>query len=212
MSGAPNLKKLHLYSCKSLVEIHDSVGFLEKLEDFNHNGCTSLMVLPRGINLPSFITMSLRNCRNLENFPEILGKMENITFLVLSDTGICKLPFSIGRLVGLANLTLDRCNKLLEVPSTIFMLPKLKTLEAYSCKRLARIKIKGVGQVPENILSNVRNGNSLLIQRDVDLSFCHLSCNFVATLLPSLQYVTKLSLDYCNITILPSCINACHFE
>jgi hypothetical protein len=130
----------------------------------------------------------------------------------LSDTGICKLPFSIGRLVGLANLTLDRCNKLLEVPSTIFMLPKLKTLEAYSCKRLARIKIKGVGQVPENILSNVRNGNSLLIQRDVDLSFCHLSCNFVATLLPSLHYVTKLSLDYCNITILPSCINACHFE
>ncbi|MCI04907.1 TMV resistance protein N-like, partial [Trifolium medium] len=69
MSGAPNLKKLHLDSCKSLVKVHNSVGFLEKLEDLNLNCCTSLMVLPRGINLPSLKTMSLRNCTTLKNFP-----------------------------------------------------------------------------------------------------------------------------------------------
>ncbi|GAU10036.1 hypothetical protein TSUD_414850 [Trifolium subterraneum] len=208
MSGAPNLKKLHLDSCKSLIKIHDSVGFLEKLEDINLNCCTSLMVLPHGINLPSLKTMSLRNCTTLENFPEILGKMENITYLVLSDSGICDLPFSIGLLVGLTNLTIDRCNKLLELPSSIFMLPKLETLEAYCCKGPARIK--GEGQVPETIFSDVKNASSLLIQRDVDLSFCHLSCEFLATILPCLNYVTNLSLDYSSITILPSCINACH--
>ncbi|KAK2429051.1 TMV resistance protein N [Trifolium repens] len=209
MSGALNLKKLHLDSCKSLVEVHDSVGFLEKLEDLNLKHCTSLKILPHGIHLPSLKTMSLRNCTTLKNFPEILGKMENITCLVLSDSGICDLPFSIGLLVGLANLTIDRCNKLLELPSSIFMLPKLETLEAYCCKGLARIK-KGEGQVTERIFSDVKNASSLLIQRDVDLSFCHLSYEFLATILPCLHYVTNLSLDYCSITILPSCISACH--
>jgi hypothetical protein len=55
------------------------------------------------------------------------------------------------------------------------MLPKLETLEAYCCKGRARIK-KGEGQVPETIFSDVKNASSLLIQRDVDLSFCHAIC------------------------------------
>ncbi|XP_045810954.1 TMV resistance protein N-like [Trifolium pratense] len=210
MSGAPNLKKLHLDSCKNLVEVHDSVGFLGKLEDLNLNRCTGLKILPRGINLPSLKTMSLRNCTSLENFPEILGKMKNITYLVLSDSGICDLPFSIGLLVGLEKLTIDRCNKLLELPSSIFMLPKLDTLEAYCCKGLAQIT-KGKGQVlPETLSSDVINASSRLVPRYVDLSFCYLPYEFLATLLPSLHYVTHISLDYSTITILPSCINECH--
>ncbi|PNY04073.1 disease resistance protein (TIR-NBS-LRR class) [Trifolium pratense] len=201
MSGAPNLKKLHLDSCKNLVEVHDSVGFLGKLEDLNLNRCTGLKILPRGINLPSLKTMSLRNCKALKNFPEILGKMENITYLVLSDSGISELPFSMGRLVGLANLSIDRCSKLLELPSSIFMLPKLETLEAYSCKGLVRIK-KGKGQLQETTSSGVRSV--------VDFSFCHLSDEFLVALLPCFHCVTYLSLDYSSITILPSCITACH--
>ncbi|CAI8587884.1 unnamed protein product [Vicia faba] len=201
MSGAPNLKKLHLDSCKNLVEVHDSVGFLEKLEDLNLNRCTSLSVLPHGINLPSLKTMSLRNCTSIKIFPEILDKMENITYLGLSDTGISELPYSIGLLVGLANLSIDRCNELLELPNSIFMLPKLKTLEAYSCKGLARIK-KGKDHWPETTPSDVRSV--------VDFSFCHLSDEFLVTLLPCFHHVTNLSLDYSSITILPSCINACH--
>jgi Leucine-rich repeat (LRR) protein len=200
MSGAPNLKKLHLDSCKRLVKVHDSVGFLRKLEDLNLNRCTSLKILPHGINLPSLITMSLRNCTTLKNFPEILGKMENITYLVLSDSGICELPLSIGLLVGLAKLAIDRCNKLLELPSSIFMLPKLEALEAYSCKGLVRIK-KGKVQLRETS-SDVRSV--------VDFSFCHLSDEFLVTLLPCFHCVTNLSLDYSSITILPSCINVCH--
>jgi Leucine-rich repeat (LRR) protein len=144
--------------------------------------------------------MSLRNCTTLKNFPEILGKMENITYLVLSDSGICELPLSIGLLVGLAKLAIDRCNKLLELPSSIFMLPKLEALEAYSCKGLVRIK-KGKGQLQETS-SDVRSV--------VDFSFCHLSDEFLVTLLPCFHCVTNLSLDYSSITILPSCINVCH--
>jgi Leucine-rich repeat (LRR) protein len=110
MSGAPNLKKLHLDSCKRLVKVHDSVGFLRKLEDLNLNRCTSLKILPHGINLPSLKTMSLRNCTTLKNFPEILGKMENITYLVLSDSGICELPLSIAG-KGSIGGNIFRCEK-----------------------------------------------------------------------------------------------------
>jgi len=200
ISGAPNLKKLHLDSCKNLVKVHDSVGLLKKLEDLNLNRCTSLRVLPHGINLPSLKTMSLRNCAILQTFPEILAKMENITYLGLSDTGISELPFSIELLEGLTNLTIDRCRELVELPSSIFMLPKLETLEAYSCKELARIK-KGKGRVRKTMSSDVRSV--------VDFSFCHLSDEFLATLLPCLHYVTDLFLDYSSITVLPSCINTC---
>jgi Leucine-rich repeat (LRR) protein len=103
--------------------------------------------------------------------------MENITYLVLSDSGICEFPLSIGLLVELANLAIDRC------------------------KPLARIK-KGKSQLQETMSSGVRSV--------VDFSFCYLSDEFLVALLPCFHCVTNLSLDYSSITILPSCINACH--
>lgn len=205
MSGAPNLKKLYLDLCKNLVGVHDSVGFLENLEDLNLNRCTSLRFLPSGINLPSLQTMTLRNCPSLKSFPEILGKMKKMTYLCLSDTSISELPFSIGYLVELTKLSIDRCNKLIELPSSIFLLPKLEDLEAYSCKGIAQIRGKS-----QAMSSDVRNDSPLLFRRDVDFSFCYLSDEFLTRLFPCLHYVTCLSLDYSNITTLPSCINECH--
>ncbi|TKY69644.1 WRKY transcription factor 19 [Spatholobus suberectus] len=209
LSGAPNLKKLHLDDCKNLVEVHDSIGFLHKLEVLNLDYCTSLRVLPCGINLPSLETLSLRICTSLKSFPEILGKMENIRYIYLNDSAIRKLPFSIGNLVGLTMLTLSGCNGLLELPSSIFMFPKLEILQANSCKGLAQIK-KGKGQEQETTSSNVRDVGSFPFERKASFGHCCLTDEFLATLLPCLHRVTRLYLMRNNITILPSCINACH--
>ncbi|RDY07086.1 TMV resistance protein N, partial [Mucuna pruriens] len=206
LSGAPNLKKLHLDGCKNLVEVHDSIGFLHKLEVLNLDYCTSLRVLPRGINLTSLETLSLRICTSLESFPEILGKMENIRYVYLSESGIRELPFSVGNLVGLTMMTLNGCKGLLELPSSIFMFPKLEILQANNCKGLAQIKEDKGGQEQETVSSNVR----IPFERNASFGHCCLTDEFLATLLPCLHHVTRLYLIRNSITILPSCISACH--
>nr|KYP65799.1 TMV resistance protein N [Cajanus cajan] len=162
MSGAPNLKKLLLVNCENLVEVHDSVGFLDKLKYLDLHDCTNLRILPRGINLTSLKTMSLQNCKSLKSFPEILGKMENVYSLHLSGSGISGLRSSIGNLVGLNILCLTKCKWLLELPilpwlrnvthlclanSNTTILPScigvclsLKSLDLRGCKKLREIR------------------------------------------------------------------------
>ncbi|XP_027362786.1 TMV resistance protein N-like [Abrus precatorius] len=205
MSGAPNLKKLHLDFCKNLVVVHDSVGFLDKLVDLNLTHCCSLKNLPRGIYLTSLKTLSLGYCVSLKNFPEILGKMVKINYLCLSGSTIRKLPFSIGNLVGLTFLSVDDCKGLIELPSSIFTLPKLKTFLANSCTMLAKIK-NGQGQDQGTMSSNARNVILCSVGRD---RICYETDEFLATLLPCLPLVTFLFLNNSNITVLPSCINSC---
>nr|KYP65899.1 TMV resistance protein N [Cajanus cajan] len=179
MSGAPNLKKLDLQCCRNLVEIHDSDGLLNRLEWLN-----------------------LHNCTSLTSFPEILGKMEKMRFLDLSDSGIRGLPFSIGNLVGLKYLYLDGCKWLLELPSSIFTL-QLKRLEAKYCERLALVQ-NGEGQGQE-IMSSSANSMSY-----INFECCyHLTDQFLCPVLPWMRNVTILSLNYSNITILPSSISVC---
>nr|KYP65908.1 TMV resistance protein N [Cajanus cajan] len=200
MSGAPNLKELYLDHCSNLVEVHDSIGFLEKLEYLNLDDCTSLRILPCGMNLTSLKNMYLRNCTSLTSFPEILGKMENIRSLYLCGSGISGLPFSIGNLVGLKFLGLNECKWLLELPSSIFMLPRLRTLHADYCERLAQVQ-NGEGQGQVTMSSSVNY---------VDFHHCyHLTDQFLCTVIPWLHNVTDLSLSYSNITILPSSISVC---
>ncbi|XP_029127720.1 disease resistance protein TAO1-like, partial [Cajanus cajan] len=200
MSGAPNLKKLHLVNCKNLVEVHDSVGFLDKLEYLNLDDCSSLRILPYGMNLTSLKNMYLMNCTSLRSFPKILGKMENIDSLYLSGSDISGLPFSIENLVGLKFLGLNGCRWLLELPSSIFKLPLLKMLGADFCERLARVQ-NGEGQGQVTMSSSVDY---------VNFNHCyHLTDQFLCTVLPWLHNVTYLSLSYSNITILPSSISVC---
>lgn len=131
--------------------------------------------------------------------------MENIRYLCLSGTAIRELPFSIGNLLGLTILSLDDCKRLYELPASIFMLPKLNTFLATSCKMLA--KIQSQGQEQETMSSNVRNDTLCSLGRDCS---CCLTDEFVATLLPCLHLVTCLFLNHSSITKLPACINGCH--
>ena len=52
---APNLKEFDLSYCENLVEIHESIVLLDKLETLNLSGCQKLQALPRRLEFKSLI-------------------------------------------------------------------------------------------------------------------------------------------------------------
>jgi hypothetical protein len=81
ISRISNLEELCVSRCKSLVEVHDSVGFLDKLIVLS---CSNLINLPRSLKLRSLKNLDLEHCLRLENFPKIECKMECLRRLQLS--------------------------------------------------------------------------------------------------------------------------------
>ncbi|XP_045819803.1 disease resistance protein Roq1-like [Trifolium pratense] len=129
LSSVPNLGSLCLDDCSSLIRIHDSVGFLDKLVSLSAQDCTQLESLVPSINLPSLVTLDLSGCSRLESFPEVVGMMENIKDVYLDHTSIKQLPSTIGNLVGLQRLFLRNC---FQLPS--YILPKVEIITTYRCR------------------------------------------------------------------------------
>ena len=112
---APNIKRLKLYGCENLVEIHQSVGLLEALEYWSLIGCENLKIIPRILNLKSLQSFHLQGCGSLWKFPDIGQNTERLA-----------LPSSIGNLTSLQSLTDSK--SLNDLPSCFFTLPNLHTL------------------------------------------------------------------------------------
>jgi len=156
VSGLPNLERLSFPFCYSLITIHNSVGYLNKLEILDANGCFKLECFPP-LWLPSLKELQLSRCESLKNFPELLCKMTNIKEIKLFHTFIEELPFSFGNLSELRRLTissvnfkilpeclsechhlmelvLDKCKSLVEIRG---IPPKLNYLSAVECESLS---------------------------------------------------------------------------
>ncbi|KAM5574057.1 TMV resistance protein N-like, partial [Rosa sericea] len=133
----PNLERLDLNSCTSLAELHPSVGFLDKLVDFNLKDGSKLKMFPKIVNMKSLQNIDLRGCKRLENFPEIEGRMESLTHMNVSGTAIKEVPSSIGHhLFNLQIFSLQKCENLSNLPLSIFELQKLVYFELTGCPKL----------------------------------------------------------------------------
>ncbi|XP_028952753.1 disease resistance protein RPV1-like isoform X2 [Malus domestica] len=146
-SGLPNLERLILKHCINLVEVDESIGYLEKLVVLNLEGCKNLMKLPK---LRSIQDLILSGCSKL-----VLGANTTATTGHLQSTA-CELKklnllsakswysiwsrvsprkniepssFSLASLPhSLTSLSLDSCN-LSEIPSALTMLSSLEYLD-----------------------------------------------------------------------------------
>ncbi|XP_041012426.1 TMV resistance protein N-like [Juglans microcarpa x Juglans regia] len=84
LSSCSNLEKLDIVACENLVEVHASVGFLDKLDDLYLNGCPSLKSFPRHVKLRSLRYLTLLSCSKHQNFPpQIECKMELLSSIDL---------------------------------------------------------------------------------------------------------------------------------
>ncbi|XP_042962534.1 TMV resistance protein N-like [Carya illinoinensis] len=107
VSSIPNLKELIAPRCRSLVEVHDSVGSLENLCQLDFSGCSNLIIFPACLKLRSLRTLYLNHCSSLRSFPEIGCEMKCLTTLTLSGTVVEELPLSIGNLTRIDELLLS---------------------------------------------------------------------------------------------------------
>ena len=138
-SGVPNLRRLILKGCTSLVEVHPSIGALKKLIFLNLEGCKKLKSFSSSIHMESLQILTLSGCSKLKKFPEVQGNMEHLPNLSLEGTAIKGLPLSIENLTGLALLNLKECKSLESLPRSIFKLKSLKTLILSNCTRLKKL-------------------------------------------------------------------------
>ena len=128
LSMVPNIKSLLLSSCKNLVEVHDSVGRLDKLEQLLLHDCTELRILPRCLMMESLRRFSLIRCSSLKNFPNISREMKSLNHLYLNETAICELPPSFENLTGLKWLQFGNNLGVVHLLSSIYMLQHIEDL------------------------------------------------------------------------------------
>nr|DAD36494.1 TPA_asm: hypothetical protein HUJ06_007135 [Nelumbo nucifera] len=68
--GLPNLERLVLEGRTSLVQVHNSIGYLDKLYFLNLKNCEKLRNLPHSIcKLKSLKKLILSGCSKLDKFP-----------------------------------------------------------------------------------------------------------------------------------------------
>lgn len=139
ISNIPNLEELIVDKCRNLMEVHHSIGFLDKLVSLTISRCSKLKSLPRIFKLRSLKFLVLEGCSRLQNFPEIGCIMESLRYINLRHTAVKELPSSIEYLTGLTDLNLEGCENLMNLPSTIHVLQDLKILILEDCEKLEEI-------------------------------------------------------------------------
>ncbi|KAJ4959592.1 hypothetical protein NE237_026703 [Protea cynaroides] len=158
-SGLPIVERLIFEGCRSLIEVHHSIGQLERLVFLSLKDCKNLRNLPSSIcGLKSVENLILCGCSKLEELPEELGNMRCLRELLVDMTAIEELPLSIGRLKNLRCLSSSGCKRstskvwyplywlwssIREIPNSITLLPtsilglsSLRELNVSNCNLL----------------------------------------------------------------------------
>ncbi|KAG2664399.1 hypothetical protein I3760_16G080500 [Carya illinoinensis] len=119
VSRLQTLERLDIEYCNNLVEVHQSIGFLDKLVRLSIQNCHSLTSFPRSLKLRSLETLILSFGKRLQKFPEIESEMKCLRFVKLVHmTTIKELPSSIGNLASLKQLEMI-CYKPRRIPNSI---------------------------------------------------------------------------------------------
>ncbi|CAN6698985.1 unnamed protein product [Malus baccata var. baccata] len=212
LSRSPNLRELILDECKHLVEVDDSVGFLDKLENLSLHGCSRLKRFVTRLGLGSLVDLNLDGCTRLTSFPEIEAEMESLHSLDISKSGITKLPSSIAYLTGLGRLCAKNCENLTGTSlHHIYGVPFLYSIKMDGCPKLVTF-----GKFSDRLDTSHYNGIPLALFNvsKLYLEGCNLS---ESDFLVPLQYepsslhcwnrLTYLNLSRNNFVSLPDCIS-----
>ena len=123
--------------CINLVEVHQSVGLLEKLERWNLNFCQNLKILPRNLRLKSLKLFYLFGCESLDQGTERSEWLSSIGYLIrLHELAISSKNMKDVRISNLQNLRMlwiCDCENLPKAIYTPVCFPKLRLLGILYC-------------------------------------------------------------------------------
>ena len=103
---APNLETLDISYCDNLIEIHDSIGLLDKLEYLFLSDCMKLQILPSTLKVNK--RFFLQECPRVEKFPNVHPEMKCLEDFSVSNSGIREWPLSLRYLTeGIINLEIS---------------------------------------------------------------------------------------------------------
>ncbi|KAL3740094.1 hypothetical protein ACJRO7_021383 [Eucalyptus globulus] len=201
LSLVSHLESFELLRCTSLVEVHQSVGDLDKLKLLSVSSCSNLRIFPNTLKTKSLQKLYLARCSKLEKCPDILEKMEHLQYLNLEGTAIKELPASAENLVSVKTIDLGYCKNLTKLPSTIHKLKNLQNLYLYNCSNLAMFPMN----LEDSIALDGNMGFPSL--RWLDLHDCNLSEAEFLKNVASRPKLTYLNLSNNKFTHLPTIIN-----
>nr|XP_048320578.1 disease resistance-like protein DSC1 [Ziziphus jujuba var. spinosa] len=232
LTQAPNLEKINLEGCTSLVQFRSSLQNIDELTCLNLNGCSKLrygegMLRSTEELSESWILKLISNVWPYPSQAHISQKFApNLRCLVLRETAIETVPPSIWYLSALVELDLGFCKRLKSLPTSICHLKSLESLYLKGCEKLKKlpeilepmVRLKqlylsesGIKELPES----TENLVSLKI-------LCMNECQYLEFLpnsLGKLKNLSLMSLYYCSkIQELPPispslntlCVSYCH--
>ncbi|PRQ24760.1 putative TIR domain, winged helix-turn-helix DNA-binding domain-containing protein [Rosa chinensis] len=188
-SGFPNLERLCLRECRSLVGIHDSVGSLDKLVSLSVQDCSNLKRFPTRLGMKSLEVLDMIGCKLLESFPEIeAGTMEHLQHIYLK----C-------------------CENLKIIPSSIYQLKHLQELEVRGCPKLLTFPMSTTTSTMKQYLRDDNNDEDCSVPVFPELTRfrvgdCNISeCDFLIPF-SCLSTLAFLDLSGSSFVSLPTCI------
>ena len=114
----PSLEKLDLCCCQNLAKVHDSLGFLDKLQIWNLHGCRKLQILPKSLKLISLKYLYLGGCESITELPEFCTpSLEDLNLYYCQN--LVKVHDSLGFLDKLQIWNLHGCRKLQILPKSL---------------------------------------------------------------------------------------------
>ncbi|CAJ2665542.1 unnamed protein product [Trifolium pratense] len=203
VSGLPNLEKISFENCVNLITIDNSIGFLSKLEFLHAGGCTKLRSFPP-LKLPSLEYLNFMDCKSLQNFPEILDKIETLKIIDNFGTSIREIPVSIQNLIGLVSLNFDTRGKLM-FPS-ICNMPKVEVVRLRGISNLSLFLPMAIMrfanmQYLDLSFSNIRVLPECLKEctslRELELNCCY-SLEDISAIPPNLQSLSVVDCKSLN--------------
>ncbi|KAJ9676311.1 hypothetical protein PVL29_025034 [Vitis rotundifolia] len=171
--------------------------------------CKNLESLPTSIwEFKSLKSLFCSYCSQLQYFPEILEKMENLRQLHLNGTAIKELPSSIEHLTRLEILNLYGCQNLVTLPESICNLCFLEVLDVGYCSKLHKLP-QNLGRLQSLKILGAMGLNSTCCQLLSLSGLCSLKklilprSKLVQGVVPSdiccLYSLEVLDLSFCNI-------------